>query len=459
MISRVDLVERVQEWGLREDVVEKDYVIGWLLWAIGAVPRLSLGWAFKGGTCLKKCYLETYRFSEDLDFTVLPGGPLEADELVAILKDVFGRIYDQAGIDFRDRAPFVRMRPDGNSAEVRVYYRGPRNAPQVAGIKLDLTRSELVVQPTILRPISHPYPDQLPPPATVRCYGFEEVFAEKLRAMGERSRPRDLYDIVNLFRRPEFRSNGELVRSVYVQKCQSKGVPAFTFASIEASPHRSELQTEWANMLDHQLPALPPFEDFWQELPNIYSWLDGKPGPQELPAISLGNTEEAEWKPPATVWVWGQGISLEPVRFAAANRLCVELSYGGSTRLIEPYSLRQTSDGHLLLYAVKAKTGELRSYRVDRIVGVKVTTTPFKARYAVELSSAGAMIASPPTRRGELYTPTRSAKGGVVYVMECSYCRKQFRRSTYDTNLRPHKDRSGFDCPGRVGYEVDRHYL
>jgi Nucleotidyl transferase AbiEii toxin, Type IV TA system len=42
-------------------------------------------------------------------------------------------------------------------------------------------------------------------PAEVRCYGFEELFAEKIRAMGERSRPRDLYDIVNLFRREDLR--------------------------------------------------------------------------------------------------------------------------------------------------------------------------------------------------------------------------------------------------------------
>jgi predicted nucleotidyltransferase component of viral defense system len=70
MISRTDLNERVREWGLREDVVEKDYAIGWLLWGIGSHPGLSLSWAFKGGTCLKKCYLETYRFPEDLDFTV-----------------------------------------------------------------------------------------------------------------------------------------------------------------------------------------------------------------------------------------------------------------------------------------------------------------------------------------------------------------------------------------------------
>ena len=51
-------------------MVEKDYVLGWFLWAIGADPMLSTSWVFKGGTCLKKCYFETYSFSEDLDFTV-----------------------------------------------------------------------------------------------------------------------------------------------------------------------------------------------------------------------------------------------------------------------------------------------------------------------------------------------------------------------------------------------------
>jgi hypothetical protein len=96
--------ERVREWGLREDVVEKDYVIGWLLWGTGSNPAFSTSWVFKGGTCLKKCYLETYRFSEDLDFTVLPGGLIKPDEVLPVLQDVFKRIYDQIGIDFRERA-------------------------------------------------------------------------------------------------------------------------------------------------------------------------------------------------------------------------------------------------------------------------------------------------------------------------------------------------------------------
>ena len=34
MISRADINDRVRLWGLREDVVEKDYVLGWVLWGI-----------------------------------------------------------------------------------------------------------------------------------------------------------------------------------------------------------------------------------------------------------------------------------------------------------------------------------------------------------------------------------------------------------------------------------------
>jgi predicted nucleotidyltransferase component of viral defense system len=87
VISRADIVERVQEWRLAEQVVEKDYVLGWMLWGIGSDVILGNQWVFKGGTCLKKCYIETYRFSEDLDFTILPGGPLSPDEVLPLLRD------------------------------------------------------------------------------------------------------------------------------------------------------------------------------------------------------------------------------------------------------------------------------------------------------------------------------------------------------------------------------------
>lgn len=110
MIARAELQARVREWGLTEEVVEKDYVLGWLLWGIGTHPALRSHWVFKGGTCLKKCFVETYRFSEDLDFTVLDGGPLAPDDLLPVLGEVLDAVEQEAGITLTSRPPVVRLR-------------------------------------------------------------------------------------------------------------------------------------------------------------------------------------------------------------------------------------------------------------------------------------------------------------------------------------------------------------
>src|SRR4029077_8596931 len=70
MIDRREILEAASTFQLLPNVVEKDYVLGWLLAGINAHSELSESWVFKGGTCLKKCFFETYRFSEDLDFTL-----------------------------------------------------------------------------------------------------------------------------------------------------------------------------------------------------------------------------------------------------------------------------------------------------------------------------------------------------------------------------------------------------
>lgn len=73
VIEKQEISELARELSLDLHVVEKDYVLGWLLAGIAANPELSENWVFKGGTCLKKCYFETYRFSEDLDGTPAKG--------------------------------------------------------------------------------------------------------------------------------------------------------------------------------------------------------------------------------------------------------------------------------------------------------------------------------------------------------------------------------------------------
>lgn len=454
MIGRADIEERVREWGLREDVVEKDYVIGWLLWGIGTDPVLGEKWVFKGGTSLKKCYLETYRFSEDLDFTVLPDGPVASDTVAPLVREVLQRVGDESGIDFSRREPAFKTHESGKYTQGRVYYVGPRQTPGVASIIIDLSGSEVVARPPVLREVSHAFPDTLPAPGTVLCYCFEEVFAEKIRAMGERGRPRDLYDIVNLFRRQELGAGAAEVRAVLAEKCRTKGVAVPTFAALRDSTAYAELEADWANMLAHQLPALPPLADFWSELPKLFAWLDGTQTPRVLRPVPASATEreDTSWTPPPTVRMWGVGVPLETIRFAAVNHLCVELGYGGSARTIEPYSLRQTLDGNLVLHAVRADSREHRSYRVDRIESVRVTTRTFNPVYQIEFSGSGPLRAPqtmPTPRPSSFRAPTIRRRTGVVYLLQCPYCQRQFRRSNYsDTQLNEHKDSHGSKCPG-----------
>ncbi len=466
MITNQEVRNLVTEWGLRDDVIEKDYVIGWVLWGLGSDPDLNSHWAFKGGTALKKCYVETWRFSEDLDFTVMPGGPDKPEAIEPLIKRVLERVHEESGIDFSIRPPAFKFADKYLYTEGRIYYRGPRDAHNAASIKLDISGIEKIARPTVLRKISHPYSDAIPEPATVRCYSFEEVFAEKLRAMGERGRPRDLYDIVLLFRRRDLQSEPQLIKSVLEKKCVSKGVPIPTLESIQNATAKGELVSEWQNMLGHQLQVLPPFEQFWDELPNIFNWLNGVIEFSRLTSIAAEKDEDLEWSPPPTIWQWGLGVPLESIRFAAVNHLCVELGYDRSVRLIEPYSLRRTKEGKLILHAIKASTGEPRGYRVDRIESVKVTTKTFRPRYTIEFSQSGIIHAKLTERKAETGFPGYSSfkstsvrrssphSYGMKYVFQCGLCQRKFTRSKFDSHLNEHKNQYGMRCSGRTGIFV-----
>jgi predicted nucleotidyltransferase component of viral defense system len=459
MITHEEIRNLVVEWSIREDVIEKDYVIGWVLWGIGQDKDLKNKWVFKGGTALKKCYLETYRFSEDLDFTVLPDGPIAPQDVQPLLNRVLNHVSEESGIDFSIKPPQFKQKDFPLYTEGRIYYQGPRRAPTPARIKLDLSASEKVVCHPILRPISHSYSDKLPAQAQVLCYSLEEVFAEKIRAMGERGFPRDLYDIIFLFRNGPFRENADLVKSVLDSKCKSKRVPLPTFENIKNSQTWNELKTEWGNMLGHQLPKLPDFEDFLAVLPELFNWLEKRLVPEFLETIPVEKGEEIGWSPALTSW--GFNIPLEPIRYASVNHLCVELGYKGSRRIIEPYSLRRTKENNLLLYAVRTDNREIRAYRVDRIESAEITNKTFHPRFQIEFSSSGNIHVPISHRIPEFKNPSfrkHSRTFGPEYIFECPVCNKRFKRTKYNSSLKPHKNKNGYSCSGRYGIYVETKY-
>ncbi len=400
MIPKQEIMTLAAELQLQAHVVEKDYALGWFLAGIAAHPEIGPRWVFKGGTCLKKCFFETYRFSEDLDFTLQDAAHLDEAFLAQVFEEIGEWVYDACGLQLPPEARKFEVftNPRGSmSAQGRVGYRGPLGRTgDPPRIKLDLAADEILVLTPVQRPVHHPYTDLPAGGIHVLSYSFEEVFAEKMRALAERQRPRDLYDVVHLYRRQDLQPDRSVVRSTLARKCEFKGIPVPTYAALSDRPERAAIEVEWEQMLGHQLPTCPPFKEFWQELPAVFDWLNEAAAVPMLAAISTGRVAvDAEWRPPAMVRAWGVGAnSMETIRFAAANRLCVQLDYtkedGERTApTIEPYSVRRTTAGDLLLFGVKADTGEARSYRLDRIRSATVTRQAYRPRYAIELTATG----------------------------------------------------------------------
>ena len=135
-------------------------------------------------------------------------------------------------------------------------------------------------------------------------------------------------------------------------------------------------------------PRAAALNDFWDALPEIFAWILGGAEMPQRAYIQHGAGESAvrERVLPMGVPVRARS-TIEIIRYAAANYLCVDLTYDGSVRRIEPYSLRQTLEGDFVLHAIRGDSGEHRSYRVDRMQAAAVTSQVFSPRYVVELTS------------------------------------------------------------------------
>ena len=93
MIGRPEIQRLAREGGVDERTQERDYVLTWLL---AGMANQDMGLVFKGGTCLRRCYIRDYRYSEDLDFT-LPEGAVRATAADAV--SAWCRIHRRKGGD------------------------------------------------------------------------------------------------------------------------------------------------------------------------------------------------------------------------------------------------------------------------------------------------------------------------------------------------------------------------
>ncbi len=414
MIPKAEILEAARETGLLATTVEKDYVLGWVLAVIAEHPEVS-EWCFKGGTCLKKCYFDTYRFSEDLDFTIPEGVAYDLDAIRESLADVAARVQDRTGIEFPLDGLDVRESVNKRGQRTfgaRMTFSGPLQLPRAERqrIRFDLTRDELVVEPPQQREVFHGYSDAPSPPARVRCYSLNEVLAEKLRALVERSgRARDVYDVVNVGRNLRSDLSPPEIVGIATEKFRFKDLDEPTPERIIQAIDPGVLEVDWGHALRHQLPVLPPVDEFLAALSEVLDWLfTVEAAPLPLPAVP-GRSGEVEVPPirfarpapaaalgggtPAPSGPWPAqtfGSQMDRVRYGARNRLLVRIDYHGVPRLVEPYSLRLPRTGNLLLYVHEVQRGGgpgggIKAFKVAEIGRVEVTDQPFQPQYLIEL--------------------------------------------------------------------------
>ena len=257
MITQREVSQRAFQEQVSDRVIEKDYVLTWILLALADSPVAEL-LAFKGGTALKKIYFPDYRYSEDLDFTLI--GEAEPDELLAGLAETLGRLAKSEGFQFDIPAERIERRAESLTAYVN--FVGPLQARATRrDIKIDMTLVERLIFPVQLRGVVSEYTDAIE--KEILVYSLEEVLTEKLCAIIGRTEPRDVYDAHFLLERQDI--DFYLIPSAFAEKAAAKGIDPSRLAEA-LSRRQPTLQRMWDNRLRHQVKDLPEFERVLREL-------------------------------------------------------------------------------------------------------------------------------------------------------------------------------------------------
>ena len=275
------LKKEIEKIALQENVsrstVDKDWVLGHFIDAIFSIPLCRDSLVFKGGTCLKKCYIPDYRFSEDLDFTSInPDFVLDRQLLQEIAELITQKVDIQLFIDSIKELKHKEM-PTGYAAIIKFWgadhqknQAPPPPERWATSVKIEIILYEKMLFPVSLRPITHEYSDLLSlADQPIPCYDLQEVMSEKLRALIQRSysAPRDYFDIWYLSKKLTELEWPVIVDSFHekmkFKNLEFTGIDQFLNDDVD-----KKLTGAWKNSLAHQIPhkQLPPYSEVKKEL-------------------------------------------------------------------------------------------------------------------------------------------------------------------------------------------------
>jgi len=239
MITKSLLTRKAADENLPAKTIERDYALAHLMAGIATLGDES-GLVFKGGTAIRLCFLPEYRYSADLDFSVISGTKEEAySKISKAFASVSG---DISGLRLTDER------------QPRISYLGPLGRERF--LKLDISTDELVLNTEVRTLLPH-WPD-LPADSHLRVYSLTEIAGEKIRCLMQRTQCRDYFDLWVLFTREKV-DVWEAVE-VFRKKAAHRGIDAREFA------RRYEAVTEiyrrnWDAELGEHVQNVPLFKE------------------------------------------------------------------------------------------------------------------------------------------------------------------------------------------------------
>ena len=275
---RTRLQEARKQLGIPWEVLERDYLLSWILAGIGQVPLLRDTLVFKGGTALKKCYFGDYRFSEDLDFSAL-GGVLRSEVMERAVReacDAAVRLLDEyAPVEIICERYIEREPHPGGQEAFTIRARLPWQHHPQTRVMIETTMDEKVLKPIESRKIIHKYGESLE--AAIQVYSLEEVIAEKLRAILQhvdmfekrgwsRSRARDYYDLWRVLGACKDRMDLTNFSSFLHEKCAVRDVVFTGSEDFFEGRMLAHVEKTWDQWLGPLVPDLPSFETVIGEL-------------------------------------------------------------------------------------------------------------------------------------------------------------------------------------------------
>ena len=258
MIKPGEIQQRANAVGVRDQQIEKDYILSWILFGIAKHEQLTKAIVFKGGTVLKKIYFEDYRFSEDLDFTVL-NAEISNEQIFSWFNEVFEFIKDEANIplDIIDN----NEHEDGG-INFYISYIGPLGGQgNNKRVKVDISRSEKLVFEPVMNDVIIGFTDL--EEHQLLCYPLEEVLVEKMRSVMQRMQARDFYDIWYLLE--EHKMDADFYISEFEAKCKSKDLQHTDFPK-KLDERLPQYKGRWKSSMSEQIKDLPDFDQVEREV-------------------------------------------------------------------------------------------------------------------------------------------------------------------------------------------------